>query len=91
MLRYLDSKGKLQIFSPMKSYSHLLYQRTCYFNVLIDSSRLYQQYLCEMFVKVECEKLSFLWHNQSELRASDYTHLCELHADSAVNKNEVRE
>ena len=44
-----------------------------------------------MFVKVESERLSWLRHNQSKLRASDYTHLCELLADAATNKNEVNE
>ena len=84
-------EGKLQKVSPMKFYSRLLYQRTCDFNVLIHSGRLYQQYLCEMFVKVETERLSFLRHNQSKPRASDYTHLCELLADAATNKSEVQE
>ncbi len=42
-----------------------------------------------MFVKVESERLSWLRHNQSNLRASDYTHLWELLADAATNKNEV--
>ena len=44
-----------------------------------------------MFVKVESERLSWLRCNQSKLRASDYTHLCELLADAATNKNEVNE
>ena len=52
---------------------------------------LFQQYLSEMFIKVESERLSWLRHNQLNLRASDYTHLCELLADAAINKNEVNE
>ena len=82
---------KLRKVSPLKFYSRLLFQRTCDFNVLLYSGRLFQQYLCEMFVKVESERLSWLRHNQSKLRASDYTHLCELLADAATNKNEVNE
>ena len=42
-----------------------------------------------MFVEVESERLSCLRHNQSKVSASDYTHLCELLADVATNKNEV--
>ena len=44
-----------------------------------------------MFEKVESERLSWLRHNQSMLRASDYTHLCELLTNSATNTNEVNE
>ena len=51
----------------------------------------FQQYLCEMFVKVESEKLSWLRHNQSKLMASGYTHLCELLADAATDTNKVNE
>ncbi len=44
-----------------------------------------------MFVKVECERLSFLRQNQSVLRASNYTRLCELLADASMAKNEIHE
>ncbi len=75
----------------MKFYSRLLHKRKCDFNVLIHSGRLFQHYLCEMFVKVESERPSWLRQNQSKLRASDYTHLCELLADAATDKNEVNQ
>ena len=88
-LRYLDSKDRFQKVSPLKFYCRLLYQRNCDFNTLIHSGRLFQQFLCEIFVKVESETLSFLRQNQSKLRASDYTHLCEILADGAMNTNEV--
>ena len=44
-----------------------------------------------MFVIVESEKLSWLRHNQSKLKACDYTHLCELLADAATNKKKANE
>ena len=90
-LKHIDSKGKLRNFSPLKSYSRLLFQRTCDFNVLLYSGRLFQQYLCEMFVKVESERLSWLRHNQSKLRVSYYLRLCELLAYASINKSEVNE
>lgn len=90
-LEYNDSKGNLKNVSPMKFYSRLLFRRTCDFNILLRSGRFFQQYLCELFVKVESEWLSWLRQNQSKLRASNYNHLCELLADAATNTNEVHE
>ena len=91
MLRYKDAKGKFQKVSPMKFYSQFLFERSNDFNIIIHCGRLFQQYLCEMFVKVESERLSWQRQNQSKLRASDYTHLCELLADAGTHKNEVNE
>ena len=89
-LAYEDSKGKQKRFTALKFYSRLLFQRDCHFNVLLYSGRLFQQYLCEMFAKVECEQLSFLRQNQKKLRFRDYTHLCELLADASHAMNEVQ-
>ena len=75
-LEYKDSKGNVQKVSPKKFCSRLLFERTCDFNVLLHTRRLFQQCLCEMFAKVDSERLSWLRQNQSNLRASDYTHLC---------------
>ena len=71
-------------------HCRLLYQRRCDFNTLIPSRRLFQQFLSKIFVKVESERISFLKQNQSKLRASDYTHLCELLDDATMNTNEVQ-
>ena len=60
MLRYVDSKGRLQKVPLMKFYTIPLYQRTCDFNTLTRCGRLFQQFLSEMFVKSESERLSFL-------------------------------
>ena len=45
-LLYLDSKSKLQNFSPFKFYSRLLYQRRRDLTTLIHIGRLLQQFLC---------------------------------------------
>ena len=89
-LEHLDLKGKRKNVSTMKFYSRLLFQRDCDFNILIHSCRLFQQYLCEMFVKVECERLSFLRQNQAKLRSCDYTLLYELLADASHAINEAQ-
>ena len=70
-LKHNDLKGKSEKFSPKQFYSRLSYQGTCHFNKLIHCGRLFQHYLCEMFVKVESETLSWLRYNQSKLKASD--------------------
>ena len=75
----------------MKFYSRLLFERTCDFNVLLYSGRLFHKYLCEIFVKVDSETLSWLVYNQYKLRASDYIHLCNLLADSANHNNEINQ
>ena len=91
MVKHNDSRGNLQKFSPKKFHSRLLFESISDFNPLLNYGRLFQQYLCEMFIKVETERISWLRHNQSMLRASDYTHLCELLANAASNKKEVNE
>ena len=90
-LKHNDLKENLLAVSPKKFYSRLLYQNPCDFNIMIYYGRIFQQYFREMFVKVESKTLPWLHHNQSKLRASDYTNLCDLLADAATNKNEVNE
>ena len=91
MLKHKDSKENSKKVSSKKFYSRLLFQRTCDFNVLLYSGRLFQQYLCEMFVKVDSERLSWIRYNQSNLRASDYSHLSDLLADAANHNNEINQ
>ena len=55
LLRYTYSKGRLLKVSRVKHYCRLLYQPENEFKLIICSGRLSQQYLCEIFVKVECE------------------------------------
>ena len=86
-----DSRGNSKKVSPIKFYSRLLFEQACDFNVLLHSGRLFQQYLCEMFVKVISERLSWLRYNRSELRASDCTHLCDLLESTANNNNKINQ
>ena len=90
-LKHKDSKGNSKKFSRMKFYSRLLIERTCDFNFLIYSGRLFQQHLCEMLVKVDSGRLSWLRYNQSKLRASECTHICDLLADAANHNNEINQ
>ena len=52
-----DSRGNSKKFSLRKFYSRLLFEQACDFNVLLHSGRLFQQYLCEMFVNAISERL----------------------------------
>ncbi len=53
ILRFTDAKGSQKMVSPLKLHSRFLFGKRCDFNILLYSGRLFQQYLCEKFVKVE--------------------------------------
>ena len=74
-LKHNAAKEKLQKVSPKKLYSCILYQRSCDFNIQLHSGRFFQHCLCEIFVKVEIGRPSWVRQNQTKLRASDYTTL----------------
>ena len=42
------------------------------FNPLHRMGRLFQQFIIDMYVKIEGERLNFLWYNQSTIRAEVY-------------------
>ena len=82
-------EGSSKTVSSIKFYSRLLFHRTCDFNVLLHFERLFHQFLSEIFVEVDIERLSVLRYNEFKLRASDYTYLCDLLADAANHSNEI--
>ena len=75
----------------MKFYYRLLFQRTCVFNVLLLSGRLFHLFLCEIFLEVYSDWLSQPRNNQYKLRKSEYTQLCDFLIDSANYWNEINE
>ena len=48
------------------------------FNTLHRMGRLFQQYIVDMYVKIEGQRLSFLRHNQRTLRAEVYQGLADV-------------
>ena len=58
--------------TAMDYYSfHLMIRDSC-FNTLHRCGRLYQEYLCDMYSKVEGARLKFLKENQDKLRVKLY-------------------
>ena len=47
------------------------------FNTIHRMGRLFQQYVVDMYAKIECARLSFICHNQSKLRADLYQGLTD--------------
>ena len=61
--------------TPMMYYGWHLFERAGAFSTMLHTARLFQQYLVDQFCKVEAGRLSYLRHNQTQLRAADYTAL----------------
>ncbi len=70
-LMHLGQRGRQQNVTTFKFCTRLLFERGNDFNILIHSGRLLQQYVCEMFVKVGCERFPFLRQNQKKLSSWD--------------------
>ena len=53
------------------------------------AGRLFQEYLCTSYAKVENQRLKYITHNQKKLRGETYKRLCEdVHAHSNNTKAE---
>ncbi|GFQ78149.1 hypothetical protein TNCT_436381 [Trichonephila clavata] len=58
-------------------YAYRMMQRVIEFNTLLRCPRLFQQYIVNMYTKVENERLRFTRLNQLKLRAENYSVLLE--------------
>ncbi|GIX82126.1 ATP-dependent DNA helicase [Caerostris darwini] len=52
-------------------------------NVILRCRELCQQFMVDMYVKIESERLRYLRHNQQKLRAEEYIHLRDAIANNA--------
>jgi hypothetical protein len=66
----LSSSGKK--VTTMQYYGFHMMQRDGNFNVLLRAGRLFQQYIVDQYVKVEQERLNYIYYHQRELRAELY-------------------
>ncbi len=55
------------------------------------SERLFQQFLINMYVKVASERISYLHHNQDQLRHDNYTSLRAANGDIAGIQDEAEQ
>lgn len=52
-------------------------------NIILRCRELCQQFMVDMYVKIESERLRYLRHNQQKLRAEEYIHLRDAIANNA--------
>ena len=71
-IELLATKGKK--LTPMKFYAFLMmFRPDPDFNTLLRCGKLMQQFIVDMYVKIESDRLNFLRHNQKKLRAENYS------------------
>ncbi|XP_008482471.2 uncharacterized protein LOC103519163 [Diaphorina citri] len=71
-----SSKGPLnKMVSASNFYSYRIMERASQFNYLLLCRSLLNQFLVDMYAKIETERLNFIRHNQSKLRTESYVHL----------------
>ena len=58
----------------MNFYSYRLMVRRNEDNLILRCRELFQQFIVDMYAKVENERLRYLRHNQKKLRAKEYIH-----------------
>lgn len=86
---FADGQRRHTKVTPLMFYSWQLFQRPSEFSTILHASRLFQQYLVDQYYKVECERMSYLRANQTNLRASDYTSLRDSLGDSGRGEDEA--
>jgi len=77
-LRQIDPRTGISTskkVSTMDYYSHQLMTRTSYDNFVLRCAGLLNQFVVDMWAKIESETLLFLRLNQSKLRVDSYIHL----------------
>ena len=84
---------KLQKLSELRYYQNRLMSRDHHFSTLHHCGRLLQEYCCDMWSKVEGERLKWIEHNQSQLRAEvleGLTDALEKESDESSIGKEIR-
>ncbi|CDF38542.1 unnamed protein product [Chondrus crispus] len=84
-----DHDGRRTNITPMMYFGWHFFERAGEFSTILHAERLFQQYLVDQFCKVEAERLSYLRHNQIQLRSGDYTSLRDSLGDSGRAEDEA--
>lgn len=72
--------------SSMSFYAYRLMVKNGHFNMLHRFGALFNQFVVDMYAKIETERLMFIKNNQKQLRAEEYIHLQDaITADGNVN------
>lgn len=76
--------------SCMDFYAFHIMVRPNNFNLLCRFKQLFHQFLVDMYVKVESERLRYITLNQRKLRSESYVHLQDaINNDANVNPNDL--
>ena len=59
------------------------------FNLLLRASKLTQQYIVDMYAKIEQQRLSYLYHNQIQLRADLYNGMLDVNEQGDIEFQSV--
>jgi hypothetical protein len=65
-------RGKHQYQSCRQHYAYRMQQRVDDDNILVKGRKLFQQYCCDMYIKIEGLRLKFFRTHQSEIRSEEY-------------------
>lgn len=72
----------------MNFYAHRIMIRQNAINHILNCRQLFHQYIVDMYAKIETERILYIRHHQSKLRADDYIHLRDaLHQQNDINPN----
>ncbi|GFU23539.1 ATP-dependent DNA helicase [Trichonephila clavipes] len=83
-------EGTNKKVSAMNYYSYRLMIRQSAENHILKCRQLFYQYIVDMHVKIETERLLYIRLNQTELRSEQYIHLRDaIVNDGNVNPNEL--
>ena len=71
--------------SAMQFYAYRIMTRNGEYNHILNCRQLFQQFIVDMYAKIETERLEFIRHNQRKLRSDEYIHL----RDAMINDGNV--
>ncbi|XP_044592333.1 uncharacterized protein LOC123270358 [Cotesia glomerata] len=75
VVRRRDGQETNKKVSSMNFYAHRLMIRQNMDNHILKCRRLFHQFVVDMYVKVETERLTYIRLNQKKLRSEEYIHL----------------
>lgn len=69
---YEESEEKPNMVSAREFYAYRLQIRPSVDSILLESGRLLQQFVVDMYVKIETSRLDYFRNNQDKIRAEVY-------------------
>ena len=88
---HLDRKqeGGVKNMSPLQFYCFHIQHRLNNPNILLRGNKLFHEYLCVMYAKVENQRLLYIQQNQQTLRSEKYRRICE-DVSTSNNPDDIR-